>query len=85
MKTHTIQNFKVSIINANITRGNGYGQYRISVDIKYNGVNKTLSIHSTDSVLFDGCNDCENTLDFLMENAKCRIESAIDDHLAEVN
>jgi hypothetical protein len=90
MKTYTSHGKKVNILNVNIYRANGYGQYTIVVDIECDYVLETLNIHTTDSQLFDDANDQDediSVMEYLLIHARHTIESAIDndDFISEFN
>lgn len=71
----------VEINSATINRASGYGQYTINVEYSFEGQNKTLSIHSTDSQLFDKAHGEDNHSQIVMEDARYTIECAINDHI----
>jgi hypothetical protein len=51
----------VKILDSEMKRKSGYGQYSIKFDIISDGFQKTISFHSTDSQLFDDmCDDYDS-------------------------
>jgi hypothetical protein len=90
MKTYNTQDREVNILNVNIYRAHGYGQYTIVVDIECEDVLKALKIHTTDSQLFDDANDHDadsdiSRMEYLLIHARHTIESAIDNDISELN
>jgi hypothetical protein len=43
----------ILIVDSEIIRKSGYGQYSIRFEVSYNGTCQAVSFHSTDSQLFD--------------------------------
>lgn len=56
---------EITIKSIEMYRGNGYGQYKIVVEFTYDGESHKVSIHSTDSQLWD--ND-EKTPEMLLNH-----------------
>lgn len=81
MKTVNTILGEVVINDTSIVRSSGYGQYTIVVDITFEGQQKTLKLHSTDSQLFDAANGEDNHSEIVLEAAKYTIERGVEDYI----
>ena len=72
---------QVELNDARIERASGYGQYRILIDITFEGQKKQIKIHSTDSQLFDKAHGEDNHSEIVMEEADFLIEREIEDYI----
>ena len=74
----------VTIMNVQMQRASGYGQYTICIGIQFEGKDKVINLHSTNSQLFDTLTDLDNNSEraaYLLENQKYAIESAIEEYI----
>ncbi len=77
----------VTVMNIQMQRASGYGQYTICIGIQFEGKDKIINVHSTDSQLFDKLTDLETISErsaYLLENQKYAIESAIEDYISSL-
>jgi len=81
MKTLTTVLGNVEINDVRIVRASGYGQYSIKINIEFEGQNKELSLHTTDSQLFDEANSEDNHSEIVMDGAKTSIENEIENYI----
>ena len=81
MKTFETLLGEVTLNDARIERSSGYGQYIIVIDITFEGQNKQIKVHSTDSQLFDKAHDEDNHSEIVMEDANFLIEREIEDYI----
>lgn len=72
---------QVTILDTRINRSSGYGQYTIAIEFEFEGDKKTISLHSTDSELFDKAHGEENHSEIVMDGAKSSIEKAIENYI----
>lgn len=79
----TFETLKLTSIS--MERGRGYGQYRIVIDILFEGKKDRVKIHSTDSELWDDYQDIETydeREEFLLNRIEYLIERHIDDYIS---
>jgi hypothetical protein len=72
---------EVTILDTRINRSSGYGQYTIAIEIEFEGNKKTISLHSTDSQLFDKAHGEDDHSEIVMNGAKSTIERAVEDYI----
>lgn len=73
----------VEITHVSMERASGYGQYRICIDINFEGSKYARRLPSTDSQLWDDLSDVEgDKSQWLMERCKYIIEDAIEDFVS---
>lgn len=75
---------KVTVTEARITRSSGYGQYNIYVEYSFEGKDRKISIHTTDSQLFDEANGEDNHFDIVMNGADHLIQRKIENHIDSI-
>lgn len=83
MKTIKTSLGKVKIFNASMKKASGYGQYTILLEVFFEG-NKIVSLHSTDSQLFDKLTDLDNNDErskYLLTNQSYLIEREVSDYI----
>lgn len=80
MKTIETNYGFVEVVDCRIIRKSSYGQYSIIVDCLFLGAKHQLSIHSTDSELYDYAQDSDDHSETVYEGAKYKINSEIENH-----
>ena len=68
---------RISLYHAQINSGSKAGHYLISIEFRLNGKDKGMHITSTDSRLFDGAREAEDSFEYIVVNARNTIEAAI--------
>jgi len=71
----------VTINDARIVTASGHGQYKIEIDIIFEGKPNVIKVHSTDSELFDKAHGDENHNAIVLKEAEYTIEKAIEDYV----
>lgn len=72
----------VTVTDVNMCRAAGYGQYSIKIATRFDGRDKIISVHSTDSQLYDRLQDVESDkAAFLARECKYLIEREVEDYV----
>ena len=71
----------LTINDTRIVRSSGYGQYSIVIDITFEGNQKTIKLHTTDSQLFDAAHGKDDHSEIVYNGAKSTIERSIEDYI----
>jgi hypothetical protein len=83
MKPKTIYSLlgPVIINDAKIVLASGHGQYTILIETEFEGKEKTVKLHSTDSELFDKAHGEADQFTILMKNgANMPIKDAVENY-----
>jgi hypothetical protein len=72
----------VTVTDVSMGRAAGYGQYSIKIAIRFDGRDKIISVHSTDSQLYDRLQDVDSDkAAFLARECKYLIEREVEHHV----
>lgn len=83
MKAITINGHEVNVHSASMNKSHGYGQYTINLKFSWNGEQFKTNIHSTDSKLYDGVRDADDSTEFLCEEKEYEFTDVIHDLVSE--